>query len=128
MLDLCFYLYSEGTLLAFVLIFVDNILISSKEGSIIVKVKNIFKSAFEICDLGTIKYYLGLKISCSRNGYFSISQSEYINMLKQSGLQDSKPSSVPIEVSYGKSGKERNMLSNNNKYQKKSKSNEEDWL
>ena len=88
----------------------------SKEESTIIKVNNIFKNAFEIRDLGPIKYYLDLEISCSRNGYFSISQYEYIKkILKENGLQGSKPSSVSIEVSYGKSGKEHNMLSNNNK-------------
>ena len=54
----CFYIHSERALLAFVLIYVDDILISSKEESTIVKVKNIFKTAFEIRDLGPIKYYL----------------------------------------------------------------------
>lgn len=63
-LDQCFYIYSEGELLAYMVIYVDDIPISSKEESIIVKVKNISKNALKIHNLEPIKCYFVLEISC----------------------------------------------------------------
>lgn len=118
-LDPCLYLLLEREKSTFVLIYVDDILIASKDESSIKRVKNIFESVFKIHDLGPIKFYLGLQVECSNQGDYSVSQSQYIEkVLKEAGLENSKPSSVPLEVSYGKSGVEQTPLNSNKNYQK----------
>ena len=52
---------------------------------------------FEIKDLGTLSYFLGLEISSSYDGYY-ISQGKYAsNLLRRSGITDSTTSSTPLD-------------------------------
>ena len=117
-MDPCLYNSLEGVELTFVLIYVDDILIYPKYESTISDMKNMFENAFRVSDLGPIENYLGLQVYRSGNGFYSISQPEYIKMLAENGLPESKPSSVSITASYGKSGIEKPPLNNNYKYKK----------
>ena len=55
---------------------------------------------FDIKDLGVLKYFLGMKVEQNKNsGSLWIGQPAYIeNLLKRQGLQDSKPTSTPVEI------------------------------
>ncbi|KAK3032660.1 hypothetical protein RJ639_034926 [Escallonia herrerae] len=52
---------------------------------------------FEMKDLGTLSYFLGLEVSIASDGYY-LSQAKYAsNLLSRAGLIDSKIASTPIE-------------------------------
>ncbi|KAK3021669.1 hypothetical protein RJ639_047503 [Escallonia herrerae] len=52
---------------------------------------------FEMKDLGTLSYYLGLEVSTASDGYY-LSQAKYAsNLLSRAGLTDSKTASTPFE-------------------------------
>ena len=53
---------------------------------------------FEMKDLGTLSYFLGLEISLLSNGY-NLSQAKYAsNLLGRSGITDSTTSSTPLDL------------------------------
>lgn len=94
----------------FILIYVDDI-IASREESIIEKVKNIFKNSFKIHVCEMFSWF----VERSEDGDYSVLQSEYIERVLKG---NSKSSSVPLYVSYGKSDKESSTMCNNKCYQK----------
>ncbi|KAK3010470.1 hypothetical protein RJ639_013022 [Escallonia herrerae] len=52
---------------------------------------------FEIKDLGTLTYFLGLEVSTTSDGYY-LSEAKYaFDLLSRAGLTDSKTSSTPLE-------------------------------
>uniref|UniRef100_A0A2N9F074 Reverse transcriptase Ty1/copia-type domain-containing protein n=1 Tax=Fagus sylvatica TaxID=28930 RepID=A0A2N9F074_FAGSY len=53
---------------------------------------------FEMKDLGTLSYFLGLKVTSSSDGYY-LSQAKYASdLLSKAGLTDSKTVSTPLEL------------------------------
>ncbi|KAK3034225.1 hypothetical protein RJ639_032805 [Escallonia herrerae] len=52
---------------------------------------------FEMKDLGTLGYFLGLEVSTASDGYY-LSQAKYAsNLLSRASLTDSKTASTPLE-------------------------------
>lgn len=118
--DKCLYLKKSTTgEICFVLIYVDDILVSSKSQPCIDKVFKLFGKHFEIKDLGLIKSYLGIDVTQDKEGNYQISQSGYIHKLaEEMGLSKSKPSSIPMSPSYFKDDNNQELLPNNKDYQK----------
>ena len=52
---------------------------------------------FEIKDLGTLSYFLGLEVTSSSDGYY-LSQAKYTaDLLSKAGITDNKTVSTPLE-------------------------------
>jgi hypothetical protein len=53
---------------------------------------------FEMKDLGTLNYFLGLKVTSSSDGYY-LSQAKYVSdLLSKADLTNSKTVSTPLEL------------------------------
>lgn len=81
------------------LVYVDDILVASRNMNNIIKSKNGLSSEFEIKDLGKAKYCLGLEVKqCTER--FEFRQTGYIRaLLKQYGMHECNSSSTPAEMS-----------------------------
>ncbi|RYG14182.1 MAG: hypothetical protein EOO07_16995, partial [Chitinophagaceae bacterium] len=67
------------------------------------EVKRDISSIFEIKYLGEVKFYLGIEISRSNDGIFSINQQNYIKkVISDFGLDEAKISPIPLEPGYKK--------------------------
>ncbi|KAK2991196.1 hypothetical protein RJ640_027168 [Escallonia rubra] len=61
------------------------------------KLKKVLSREFEIKDLGTFKYFLGMEVARSCRG-ISVSQRKYtIDLLKETGMLGCKPSDTPMD-------------------------------
>ena len=70
----------------YILIYVDDILVSSQKESNIVRVEKLLSSNFDINNLGKAKHYLSLEIFQDKNTNYFIRQTIYIkNLLKEFG-------------------------------------------
>lgn len=76
--DPCLYKRKFEGSWAYLLIFVDDIILAAKSNQVIEAMKNFIESKFEIEDLGEIKQYLGLEVTKTIDGFYAISQSKHI--------------------------------------------------
>lgn len=85
--------------LLLVLIYVDDVLIANREISDLNDIKHGLMKKFEIKDLGTAQYCLGIEIS-RRKERITTSQAGYIqDILGRFGMEKSKPTLTPIDLS-----------------------------
>lgn len=119
--DPCLYKRKFGNDWAYLLIFVDDIVIAARSNDEIGAVKNLIASKFEIQDLGDVKQYLGLEVTKSTDGFYAICQSKYIrSVIADFGLEKAKDSSIPMRVDYGSTDNsgDDGLLLSNSQYQK----------
>lgn len=98
--DPCTYTYAvKGGEIVILSIYVDDILIASKDKELIEKTKREIAAKFELRDLGQLKYCLGINFEKKENGNIKLHQRMYIEQsLEKYGLKDCKSSTTPIEV------------------------------
>ena len=54
--------------------------------------------SFEIKDLGSVKYFLGMEMARSSRGIF-VNQRKYVlDLLKETGLENCKPADTPLDA------------------------------
>ena len=99
-IELCLYTHGEGEIVAYLLMYVDNLLICSKNKRKIQRVKKLLNNRFEMKDLDEVKEYLGINIDYD---YFKneirLSQKKYIESLaNKCKLQNSKLYCTPMET------------------------------
>ena len=117
--DPCLYTKydNEEGILAYLLVYVDDILVASKSNEEILLAINLLGSHFDINNLGKIKKYLGIEVYKDKDFSYYIRQKHYIqNLLNEFQMDDAKPSKYPLDPGYGKT--ESKPLDNNKEYQK----------
>lgn len=78
-------------------VYVDDIVITGDDKEEIIRLKQFLSKEFEIKDLGSMKYFLGMEIGRSRN-QISVSQRKYIiDLLKDTGMLNCKPIDTPMD-------------------------------
>ena len=91
-----FYRHSEKkiTILA---VYVDDIIITGDDDVEIAKLKGCLSQAFEVKDLGKLKYFLGIEVARSSKG-ISLSQRKYtLDLLDDVGMMGCRVASTPID-------------------------------
>ena len=85
MLDECIYHKFNGRKYIFLVLYVDDILLTSNDISFFRETKNFLSKNFEMKDLGDASFVLGIKIHQDRSrGILGLSQESYIeNVLKR---------------------------------------------
>ena len=72
--------------MAILIVYVDDIILTGDDSEEILKLKKLLATEFEIKDLGTLKYFLGMEVARSKEGIV-ISQRKYIlDLLNEIGF------------------------------------------
>ena len=88
--------YLKGIIL--LLLYVDDMIITSDDLNGIQELKNFLSQQFEIKDLGHLSYFFGLEITHSIDGLY-ITQAKYASELfSRAGLTDSKTVDTPVKL------------------------------
>lgn len=117
--DNCLYIKINGDDWCIILIYVDDLLVTSSSERMIRKVEKDISSTIEIRSLGEVKNYL--KIEVERNdGVYSIKQEKYIKkIVNEFGLENAKISKIPLDSGYEKEQSNNyTFLPSNANYQK----------
>jgi Reverse transcriptase (RNA-dependent DNA polymerase) len=96
--DECIYHKFSGSKFIFLVLYVDDILLASKDKNMMHEPKKFLFKHFDMKDLGEASYVLGLKIHRDRNkGILGLSQHAYIDkILKRYGMENYKPRNTPV--------------------------------
>ncbi|KAG6522574.1 hypothetical protein ZIOFF_019715 [Zingiber officinale] len=62
--------------------------------------KSKLTSEFEIKDLGSLRYFLGIEVARSKKGIYVCQRKYVLDLLKETGKLVSRPASIPIEVNH----------------------------
>lgn len=95
--DYALFTHKNGSQFNVVVVYVDDILLTGDNLSMIHSLKTALHDEFSIKDLGEAKYYMGLEISRTDSGVMLSQQKFILDMLKHSNLLNSKPLSIPLD-------------------------------
>jgi hypothetical protein len=97
--DYSLFTLTSGSDFTALLIYVDDVILAGTSLTEFSRIKSILDAKFQIKDLGSLKYFLGLEVAQSTAG-ITISQRKYcLDLLESAGLLGSKPASTPLDPS-----------------------------
>jgi hypothetical protein len=96
--ETCIYKKVSGSSVAFLILYVDDILLIGNDTELLKSVKDYLNSKFSMKDLGEAAYILGIKIYRDRSRrLIGLSQSTYLDkILKRFRMEDSKKGFLPM--------------------------------
>ncbi|XP_022158642.1 uncharacterized protein LOC111025097 [Momordica charantia] len=97
--DTSLFVRSVDGSLTFLLLYVDDIIITGLDSSYIAVLKKALATEFQISDFGALRYFLGLEIKFLPIGIF-VNQAKYLqDLLVRSGMCLAKSCSTPMSTS-----------------------------
>lgn len=91
-----FYLKKDSST-ALLLVYVDGIILTCNDTTLLEAYVKFLASCFKIKDLGPLKYFLDLELTRSEKGIY-VNQHKYsVDIIKDIGLWDTKPTCIPME-------------------------------
>ncbi|KAL6324586.1 hypothetical protein AAG906_013398 [Vitis piasezkii] len=94
-LDASLFVYHKGHIHLFILIYVDDILVTGTDPSLIQSLIQKLQTEFKMKDLGPLGYFLGIQASRDSSG-LHLRQSKYIgDLLHRTKMAGAKPASSP---------------------------------
>lgn len=91
------FYFQKGSAVALLLMYVDDMVLTGNDTSLLEVVVTFLGGHFKIKDLGNLKYFLGLELARSDKEIY-VNQRKYtLDIIKDTGLWDAKPSCIPIK-------------------------------
>nr|KYP75184.1 Retrovirus-related Pol polyprotein from transposon TNT 1-94 [Cajanus cajan] len=91
------YLKKSGRDILLVALYVDDLIFMGNEVGLVRNFKEVMMKEFEMTDLGSMSYFLGLEVEQTRTGIF-VSQRRYAEeVLKNASMMECNPVSTPME-------------------------------
>ena len=96
--DQCIYCKVNGRKFIFLILYVDDILLSSSDLGLLHETKRMLSKNFDMKDLGEASFVLGIEIHRNRSrGLLGLSQRAYVDrILERFNMQQCKPGIAPV--------------------------------
>jgi len=108
--DSSLFLCKTSTGLVILLVYVDDIVITGTDSTLIGHLKQNLQASFHMKDFGSLKYFLGLEVHTDFSGIF-LNQRKYTqDLIGLAGLQDSPSVDTPMEVNVKYRSEEGDLL------------------
>ncbi|XP_033509303.2 secreted RxLR effector protein 161-like [Nicotiana tomentosiformis] len=93
------YVKKQGTSdFLVVYLYVDDMIYKGSCETLVAEFKSCMMKEFEMSDLGTLQYFLGLQVKQEKDGIF-VSQRKYVkNLLLRFGMQNCKVAAIPMSA------------------------------
>jgi histone deacetylase 1/2 len=96
--DPSLFTYTTTGNTVYLLVYVDDIIITSNNPSLLQSLIDKLNQAFSLKHLGTLDYFLGIEVNQLPNGSLLLTQSKYIrDLLNRTNMLDSAPVSTPMQ-------------------------------
>jgi hypothetical protein len=110
--DASLFVFKQGRDTAYLLLYVDDIILSASTTTLLAHFTNCLKSEFTIKDLGPLRFFLGTDVQRHKDG-FHLSQAAYAqDVLERAGMTNCKPAPTPADAKAKTSSSEGNPFSN----------------
>ena len=96
--DSALFIHQTSTGITLILLYVDDMIIIGDDTADIRDLQKFLSQHFEMKDLGTLIYFLGLEVTSSSDGYYLFQAKYASDLLSKAGLTDSKTVSTPLEL------------------------------
>ena len=97
MADYSMYVKKLNAVLVIIVIYVDDLIITSDEKAQIANVKKVLGAEFDMKDLGELMYFLGIEVIRTPQDIWLLQRKYVLDMLKKYGMTACKPIATPIE-------------------------------
>nr|KYP63826.1 Retrovirus-related Pol polyprotein from transposon TNT 1-94 [Cajanus cajan] len=95
--DPSLFVYSHGNTVIYILVYVDDIIITGNNSSVLQSIISQLNSAFSLKDLGRLDYFLGIEVKSNFDGSLTLTQSKYIrDLLNRTNMENSNSISSPM--------------------------------
>uniref|UniRef100_A0A2N9IBW9 Reverse transcriptase Ty1/copia-type domain-containing protein n=1 Tax=Fagus sylvatica TaxID=28930 RepID=A0A2N9IBW9_FAGSY len=94
--DTSLFIYKSKSFTMFILIYVDDIIITCSNLTEIDELLNLLQSDFAVKDLGKLNYFLGVEVIPNAHGAFLSQQRYILDLLKRTKMIDAKLVSSPM--------------------------------
>ena len=95
--DATLFVKKVGKIVVYLVVYVDDLLMTGNNESYIESMKKELKKGFEMTDLGYVHYYLGIEVT-QRPKFIFLSQKKFIgDLLNKFGMDECNPLTTPME-------------------------------
>ena len=96
--DTSLFVLRSGADTAYLLLYVDDIIVTASSSSLLQHLLDQLHSAFAMTDLGDLHFFLGIAVTRSSEGLF-LSQRQYaVDILQRAGMAECHPSPTPVDT------------------------------
>ncbi|CAA7058613.1 unnamed protein product [Microthlaspi erraticum] len=114
--DTSLFIFRKGKDLAYLLLYVDDILLTAPTKALLQHVIDSLKSEFPMTDMGKAHHFLGIKVEYNERGMF-LSQASYAKeIIDHAHMEDCKPIATPVDVKSKLSANVGELLKNPTEY------------
>jgi hypothetical protein len=96
--DVSLFVYKEGGCLAYLLLYVDDIILTASSPALLKRIINRLHSEFAMTDLGDLHHFLNISVERSSDGLF-LSQRQYaVELLQWAGMSECHSTVTPVDT------------------------------
>ncbi|XP_071920701.1 uncharacterized protein [Coffea arabica] len=92
-----FYRHSPSKDIIYLVIYVDDIIITGQDHDRITQLKNHLFGHFQTKDLDKFRYFLGIEIAQSKEGVVICQRKYALDILEEAGMSNAKPAETPMD-------------------------------
>ena len=111
--DTSLFIYNKSGITMFVLVYVDDIIVTSSSNKAITALLKDLSTAFALKDLGYLHYFLGIEVKKFGDNLVLTQEKYASHLLARVGMKDCKSSPTPLSASEKLSIKDGNILGSN---------------
>jgi hypothetical protein len=98
--DTSLFIYAKGKVTIFLLIYVDDIIVTGSSSEVVTSLLSDLRSDFALKDLGDLHYFLGIEVKKVKDGGILLTQMKYVaDILAKVGMSKCKKVGTPLPMS-----------------------------
>ena len=96
--DTSLFIYHHGTETAYLLLYVDDIVLTASTESLLRRIIASLQQEFAMKDLGALHHFLGVTVEPHPAGLLLHQRQYTLDILERAGMTDCKPCSTPVDT------------------------------
>jgi hypothetical protein len=96
--DTSLFIYHHGTDTAYLLLYVDDIVLTASSKSLLRRIITTLQQEFAMKDLGVLHHFLGVTVEPHRAGLLLHQRQYTLDILERAGMTDCNPCSTPVDT------------------------------